>query len=144
MIVNDKNEVQPCRLLPRDIGWEAFFFSALPIHTSFLCVSISLSRMERNGTEQNGLELKNRLLNFVGTILTKFLLNLFLFRWVSMIEYNSFNASTKEQLTWKCHYLQNNILKIIYVVLNIVQGPFYKTSCCYPTVVDLLNGYLAS
>ena len=139
MIVNDKNEVQPCRLLPRDVGREVFFF--LPCQSIHL---FSVFLYQRNGTEQNGLELKNRLLNFVGTLLTKFLLNLFLFRWVSMIEYNSFNTSTKEQLTWKCHFLQNNILKIIYFVLNIVQGPFYKTSCCYPTVVDLLNGYLAS
>ena len=51
MIVNDKNEVQPCRLLPRDVGREVFFFLA--------CQSIHLFSvflyhyLERNGTEQN-------------------------------------------------------------------------------------------
>jgi len=45
-----------------------------------LCVSISLSEMERNGTEQNGLELKNRLLNFHATLITNNLLN----QWLSM------------------------------------------------------------
>ena len=45
-----------------------------------LCVSISLSEMERNGTEQNRLELKNRLLNFHATLITNNLLN----QWLSM------------------------------------------------------------
>ena len=52
-----------------------------------LCVSISLSKTERNRTEReerNGLELKNRLLNFHGTLMNNNLLNLFLFAQLSM------------------------------------------------------------
>ena len=78
MIVNDKNEVQQCRLLPRDIGLEALFF--LPFKSIDLFSESLSHNLERNGTEQNGLELKIRLLNFVGTLMTTFLLNLFLFR----------------------------------------------------------------
>ena len=73
MIVNDKNEVKACRLLPRDIGLEALFF--LP------CKSIDLfSESLSHNLEWNGTELKIRLLNFVGTLMSKFLLNLFWFR----------------------------------------------------------------
>ena len=78
MIVNDKNEVKACRLLPIDIGQEALFF--LPCQSIDL-FSVSLyHNLEWNRTEQKGLELKIRLLNFVGTLMSKFLLNLFLFR----------------------------------------------------------------
>jgi len=73
MIVNDKNEVKACRLLPIDIGREALFF--LP------CQSIDLFSVSLyHNLEWNGTELKIRLLNFVGTLMSKFLLNLFLFR----------------------------------------------------------------
>jgi len=51
MIVNDKNEVQPCRLLPRDIGREAFFF--LPCQSIHLFSVFLYHYLERNGTEQN-------------------------------------------------------------------------------------------
>jgi len=49
MIVNYINEVKACRLLPRVIGQEVLFFSALPIYRFSLCVSISLSGIEQNG-----------------------------------------------------------------------------------------------
>jgi len=78
MIVNDKNEVKACRLLPRDRRLEALFF--LPCQSIHI-FSVSLyENLERNRTERNGTELKIRLLNFVGTLMSKFLLNLFLFR----------------------------------------------------------------
>ena len=73
MIVNDKNEVKACSFLPIDIGREALFF--LP------CQSIDLFSVSLyHNLERNGTELKIRLLNFVGTLMSKFLLNLFLFR----------------------------------------------------------------
>ena len=40
--------------------------------------------LQRTRSERNGLELKTRLLNFVGTKMTEFLINLFLFAWLSM------------------------------------------------------------
>jgi hypothetical protein len=51
MIVNDKNEVQPCRLLPRDVGREVFFF--LPCQSIHLFSVFLYHYLERNGTEQN-------------------------------------------------------------------------------------------
>ena len=67
MIVNDKNEVKACRLLPIDIGQEALFF--LPCQ-SIKLFSVSLyHNQERNGTERNGTERigpENRLLNTHG------------------------------------------------------------------------------
>ena len=51
MIVNDQNEVIACRLLPRDIGQEELFFSALLIHRCPLWVSIHCP--ERDRTVQN-------------------------------------------------------------------------------------------
>ena len=65
MIVNDKNEVKACRLLPRDIGLEALFF--LPCKSIDLFSESLSHNLEQNGTERNGWELKNRLLNIVGT-----------------------------------------------------------------------------
>ena len=51
MIVNDKNEVKPCRLLPRDIGREAFFF--LPCQFIHVFSVFLYHYLEQNGTEQN-------------------------------------------------------------------------------------------
>jgi hypothetical protein len=77
MIVNDKNEVKECRLLPRDIRLEALFF--LPCQ-SIKLFSVSLyHNQERNGMERNGLDLKTDF----STLMEKndqLLLNLFLFR----------------------------------------------------------------
>jgi hypothetical protein len=54
MIVNDKNEVKACRLLPIDIGREALFF--LPCQSIDL-FSVSLyHNLERNGMERIGTE----------------------------------------------------------------------------------------
>jgi len=51
MIVNDKNEVKACRLLPRDIGLEALFF--LPCKSIDLFSESLSHNLERNGTERN-------------------------------------------------------------------------------------------
>jgi hypothetical protein len=67
MIVNDKNEVKACRLLPRDIGLEALFF--LPCKSIDLFSESLSHNLERNGTERNGTERigpENRLLNTHG------------------------------------------------------------------------------
>jgi hypothetical protein len=62
MIVNDKNEVKACRLLPRDIGREALFF--LPCQSIDL-FSVSLyHNLERNGTEWTGPEKQTTLLSW--------------------------------------------------------------------------------
>ena len=54
MIVNDKNEVKACRLLPRDIGLEALFF--LPCKSIDLFSESLSHNLERNGTERIGTE----------------------------------------------------------------------------------------
>ncbi len=40
MILNNKNEVIACRLLPRDIGYEALFFCLANPWMSSLCLNI--------------------------------------------------------------------------------------------------------
>jgi hypothetical protein len=52
MIVNDKNEVIACRMLPRDIGQKALFFQ--PCQSIDVLSVFLYHYLEHNGTEWNG------------------------------------------------------------------------------------------
>ena len=70
MIFNDKHEAIACRLLPRDTGQKASYFGCLvnpKMSSVFVYHYLKRNGTERDWTERNGLELKARLLNFVGT-----------------------------------------------------------------------------
>jgi len=56
MIVNDKHEAIACRILPSDMGQKASYFWLPCQSINVLCLSISLSATDRNGTEWHGTE----------------------------------------------------------------------------------------